>query len=65
MKKMKLLALLAALLLALGVCGAYAEAADVQEDAVLASAYNGEISVMFSVRPKLWMVPAFWRSSER
>jgi len=48
MKKMKLLALLAALLLALGVCGAYAEAADVQEDAVLASAYNGEISVMFS-----------------
>ena len=48
MKKMKLFALLTALLLVLGVCGAYAEAADAQEDVVLASAYNGEISVKFS-----------------
>ena len=36
----KILALLMALLMVLGLCGAYAE-----EDVVLASAYNGEISV--------------------
>ncbi len=48
MKKMKLFALLTALLLVLGVCSAFAEAADVQEDAVLASAYNGEVTVKFS-----------------
>jgi len=49
MKTMKkMLALLTALLLALGLCGAYAENTDVQEDVVLASAYNGEITVKLS-----------------
>ena len=48
MKKMKLFALLTALLLVLGVCGAFAEAENAQEDAVLASAYNGEVAVKFS-----------------
>jgi len=41
----KMFALLMALLMMLGVCGAYAEE---QEDVVLASAYNGEITVKYS-----------------
>ena len=39
----KIVALLMALVMALGLCGAYAE-----DDVVLASAYNGEVTVKLS-----------------